>query len=664
MSKFYRGKASLFNPAKHKDGLYFATDINELYVAFNEDNYRIYGSKEIITGIALNGEGDKLVINYRDNVIPVVNPDTQEVTYTNQATINLVELMVKASEETAGLMSSEDKINLDALVEAYENNELGKVQGLVEGESILNLSDDGYLSATVNLKYDEENKEIKLIDKNGNTIGTAISAAPFIKDGMLENVEVITDETDNKKYIEFTWNITVETEVEGEKVETTKTDRIALEEIVVAYVAGNGIEIDANNNISVKAGAGIAVDANGVAVSLAEGTGYTGTIKDRNFLEFDNNNKLKMPGVTTDYTVLQEDILIAGLSSNLGSLKNGDTIAAGTSIFQILSDMLSKESYPAKNNGKVSEGVFKTTYGNPSFTLKKGNDNASGTIEVGTVLTASAVTGTAPSNTGTTSRTYSGFTNGYGEVTSTDAEGVETVSIVKNTNPPSVNKVAGDLVSGTSYKLTRSYSLFGQTAENSSTSESAYGDCSLDSIELTVAEGTNKVTCTMEGPVHKGTVAASPKYYVLSNKFNYKNESGYYVAAQSANNNLTATLVKGSTEKSVTGAYYYYIGYADAVPTTTDQIKALTTFKGWLSTSGNTIADGGTLPAGKTMCICVAPGYSLSGIMNGFDLESKDSFTTSTVSYSLPNDTTANYTIYSMKSEADWNYKTIKIVKA
>jgi hypothetical protein len=697
MSKFFRGKSTLFDPVKHSDGLFFATDINELYVAFSDSSYRVYGSKEIITGIEFDSENAKLILTYRDNVIPVMTGE--EITgYTNVAEVSLASLVnpviEEATQDKSGLMSAEDKINLDTLVAAYENNELGKVQGIAEDDNILDLSEDGILSAAVSLSYDEKNKRINLVGKNDTNLGY-VDASPFIVDGMLNDVEIVTE--DGKKYIEFTWNVKVKTEVDGETVETTKTDRIAIEDIVIAYTAGNGIEIsntneisvkagsginvDANgvsvkasngiavnsNGVEVKAGAGVTVDSNGVAVKLAEGT---------NYITLDNSG-LKVNEIKAEDTVLKEDILIAGLGSSgigAGIYKNGDTISAGTSIYEILSNILSKESYPNANNGKVYDPSFKTTYGTPSFSVKLKQENtdvSDKTVEVGTEVIISSVSGTAPTASGT--RSYSGFTNGYATV---DNNGDAT--IVKNQNPPSVSVIASNNVKDGTFTLSRSFpnNGFGQTTGSTSTSNVNYSGCSIESINVSVKEGTNKVTCTMTGPVHTGTITASPKYYVLSNKFNYKDVAGYYVDAKAANNNMTATVANGTSTKTVTGAFYYYIGFVNTIPTNvsvtgdsekhaTEAIKSLNDIEAkWCVSTGNTITNGGTLPGGKNMCIAVPSHYVLDSIMNGFDLESKDSFATSSVKYKLSDGTYQDYTIYSMNSAADWNFKTIKIKKA
>ena len=629
MSKFYRGKKSLFNATTHKNGLYFATDVNELYLSLGEGNVRVYGSEYLIKNVDLDETGTTLLIDYRDEA-------------QTQKSINLVELMAKATQASAGLMSNEDKINLDTLAAAYKNDELGKVQGVADGDKVLSMSDK-LISATISLSYDEDTKEIKLLGKDNAELGS-VDATPFIKDGMLQDVEIVTDETDGKKYIEFTWNVTVETEVEGEKVETTKKDRIAVEDLVVSYTAGNGILISESYEVSIK---------------LAEASE-----NNPNFLELDETG-LKMSGITTDATVLQKDIVVAGLNGTLGTgnYANGTTIPAGTSIYEILTKILSQEIYPS--NAKVSNtGNLTSKYSAPSFTLT----NSGATVEVGTAATVSGVNGYDPTAT-PTSRQYSGFTNGYSAADDDKADSTG--------NPPSVSVTGTTLLDGT-FTLTRTYSGFGLTGAaltTSSSSESASTECTIaEDSTLVVKEGANSVTYKMEGPGHSGKIVESPAYYIVSNLGN--TDSAKVVAKVSEKTFSNTTATAGSNTLTVTGAFKYYIGYVDTVPTdiavegdttnhATTAIKAMNNLApNWCSASGNTISTGGTLPAGKNMCIAVPSHYVLSSIMNGFDLESKDSFTSSTVKYKLADGTFQDYTIYSMNSAADWKFKTIIINKA
>lgn len=634
MAKLYRGKAALFNAETHKDGLFFATDINELYLSFTgtdgETVTRVYGSEFLIKNVDLNSEGTKLIITYREG-------DSKE--------IDLISLMAKATQEAAGLMSAQDKKNLDALFEAYSNDELGKVQGVAEDDKVLSMTDK-IISATVSLDYDSSSRAIQLLGKNdsdGNpyVLGT-VDATPFIKDGMLDDVEVVTlEETDGentvtKKYIQFTWNVEDET---GE----LKTDLIALEDIAITYTEGLGIQISETNAIGVK---------------VAESTETK-----KNFITVDDSG-LAVNKVDTDATVLQKKIVVAGLNGTLGTgnYANGDEIPEGTSIYTILQNILSQELYPT--NAKISNaGGLSSKFDAPSFTLT----NSGKTVEVGTAATVSGVTGYDPTPT-KTSRSYSGFDNGYSLEDDDTADSAG--------NPPSVAVGDATLLSGT-YKLTRTFSGFGLSGAaltQTSESEESAASCSIEEDStLIVKEGTNKVTYKMEGPGYTAKLAESPEYYIVSNLGNTQSDKVVGAVEEKTLSNATATA--GSKELSVTGAYNYYIGYATAIPAdtvdaegnpvyATSLIKALKTFSGWISSSGNNITTGGTLPAGKTMCICVPSSYKLSSIMNGFDLESVESFTQTTATYELADNTTVTYSIYSMSSAADWKFKTIKLVKA
>lgn len=635
MAKLYRGKAALFNAETHKDGLFFATDINEIYLSFTGSDgntiTRVYGSEFLIKNVDLNSEGTKLVITYREG---------------NSKEIDIANLLAKATQDAAGLMSAQDKKNLDTLFEAYSNDELGKVQGVAEDDKVLSITDK-IVSATISLNYNSATKSIQLLGKNdseGNpyVLGT-VDATPFIKDGMLDDVEIVTlEETDGentviKKYIQFTWN------VEDEETGELKSDLIALEDIAITYTEGLGIQISETNTIGVK---------------IAESTETK-----KNFITVDDSG-LAVNQVDTEATVLQKEIVVAGLSGTLGTgnYANGDVIPVGTSIYTILQNILSQELYPS--NARISnEGGLSSKFSAPTFTLT----NSGKTVEVGTAATVSGVTGYDPTPT-KTSRSYSGFDNGY------SLEDDDTAD--STSNPPSVEVGDATLLSGT-YKLTRTYSGFGLSGAaltQTSESEESAASCSIDEDStLIVKEGTNKVTYKMEGPGYTAKLAGSPEYYVVSNLGNTQSDKVVEAVEEKTLSNSTATA--GSKELSVTGAYNYYIGYATAIPADTEDaesnpiyatssIKALKTFSGWISSSGNDITTGGTLPAGKTMCICVPSSYKLSSIMNGFDLESVESFTKTTATYELADNTTVSYSIYSMSSAADWKFKTIKIVKA
>ena len=109
--------------------------------------------------------------------------------------------------------------DITSLIDARVKGEQA-VKGVKSGDKILSLDASGMLSAAVSLVYEDRN--IILKDKAGNAIST-VSAAPFVKDGMLQSV---TYDASTKK-IKFTWN----TDSSIAPVE------ISLKEFIDTYVA-------------------------------------------------------------------------------------------------------------------------------------------------------------------------------------------------------------------------------------------------------------------------------------------------------------------------------------------------------------------------------------------------------------------------------------------
>lgn len=109
--------------------------------------------------------------------------------------------------------------DITSLIDARVKGEQA-VKGVKSGDKILSLDASGMLSAAVSLVY--EDKNIILKDKDGVAI-SAVSAAPFVKDGMLQSV---TYDASTKK-IKFTWN----TDSKIDPVE------ISLKEFIDTYVA-------------------------------------------------------------------------------------------------------------------------------------------------------------------------------------------------------------------------------------------------------------------------------------------------------------------------------------------------------------------------------------------------------------------------------------------
>ena len=138
------------------------------------------------------------------------------------AQVNVIE-RIKASDTNGGgelTASITGKVaDITSLIDARVKGEQA-VKGVKSGDKILSLDASGMLSAAVSLVYEDRN--IILKDKAGNAIST-VSAAPFIKDGMLESV---TYDASTKK-IKFVWN----TDSSIAPVE------ISLDEFIDTYVA-------------------------------------------------------------------------------------------------------------------------------------------------------------------------------------------------------------------------------------------------------------------------------------------------------------------------------------------------------------------------------------------------------------------------------------------
>lgn len=102
---------------------------------------------------------------------------------------------------------------------------------------------DDVESGVDNLAIKYENGEIKLLDKDGNQMGEGIDASPFIKDGMLHDVEIVDaseknpiiyDEVTYKegKFIKFVWNVSDDNEYPSEG-NSVKYDYLKVTDIAV-----------------------------------------------------------------------------------------------------------------------------------------------------------------------------------------------------------------------------------------------------------------------------------------------------------------------------------------------------------------------------------------------------------------------------------------------
>lgn len=132
-----------------------------------------------------------------------------------------------ATSTTAGLMSAQDKINLDA---AAANTKFKGI-ALQDGDNTaVDIAKDS--KAVIKLSYDSENKLIKLADVNG-TAYSSIDASVFVKDGILDNVTWSTVPGE-ENVLMFTFN----TDSGKQAIP------VNLSKFVDTYVAGNGLALN------------------------------------------------------------------------------------------------------------------------------------------------------------------------------------------------------------------------------------------------------------------------------------------------------------------------------------------------------------------------------------------------------------------------------------
>lgn len=116
----------------------------------------------------------------------------------------------------------------------------------------LKIGENG-LKLGLNLKY--ANKSISIEDDQGNKIGNSISAADFIKDGMLESAEYVAIGSVNEqglapgKYLKLTF--VVGNYEDGELVAIERNDVYVNLNELSAYRSGKGIVIDEEGKINV-----------------------------------------------------------------------------------------------------------------------------------------------------------------------------------------------------------------------------------------------------------------------------------------------------------------------------------------------------------------------------------------------------------------------------
>ncbi len=103
---------------------------------------------------------------------------------------------------------------------------------------VLGTNANGSLTATLGLTYDSTNKKIKLIGKGASDVLAQIDASAFIKDGMLNSAELVTNPEGQTAgtYIKLAFN-----------TDSGKTPIfVNVTDLIDTYTAGNGLDLTSN----------------------------------------------------------------------------------------------------------------------------------------------------------------------------------------------------------------------------------------------------------------------------------------------------------------------------------------------------------------------------------------------------------------------------------
>ena len=209
--------------------------------AFGKIQKQMFDNEEVVAA-ALNDLNDRIdsVLGNAGTLTLALNGVVQgqfapSASTTINQTINGSNITLEGYEmASAGTPITEnDTINLafGKLERRVEDNELVTAAALNDLNNRLGDCFDG-------AEYDSDSKKINFY--NGDTLVATIDATDFIKDGMLNNVSVVTK--DGELYLRFTFN----TDAGKEDIDIKVSDFAGL------YSAGSGISINQENEISVK----------------------------------------------------------------------------------------------------------------------------------------------------------------------------------------------------------------------------------------------------------------------------------------------------------------------------------------------------------------------------------------------------------------------------
>lgn len=341
--------------------------------------------------------------------------------------------------------------------------------------------------------YDTERKELFLKDSTGKEITTSrFDASAFVKDGVLDNVEIIEtseelkvtygkdaegkdivwDGENKAKFIEFTWNTDA----------GKKNDYLKIDEIGKTYSEDN--------------------------------------IKS---IMISSDNKLSVNHVGSDKTKTSEEIsIVGGPFASVLSKAFGSSIPANTSLQDILMKLACTELWPDGKDGRAtataSITALSSSISTPTFAAGNLKTDSTYLVKVGSSIDIGAVS-TSKATYRLPSVEYKGFTWGYATSTATNAEKFEDV------NPSSVT---GSVSTATNVTYTLKRNVVGFTGAPTASITAVDAAPSAETTTGIAIQGTNSISFTLsvDKIVHTGELKHATTYYALSNLHNTNDASG------------------------------------------------------------------------------------------------------------------------------------------
>ena len=385
------------------------------------------------------------------------------------------------------------------------------------------------------------------------------------------------------------------------------------QELVYTYIVSHGSESVVRVNVSAflteeEYGNGLQVINHVISTKLGEDTATN-----KNFLDLEGEEEgkksLAVRSVDTDRTYTTEEITVMGgplakLLTDVGINK----INAGTDIQSLLMTLLCKEIYPYNATGDTWYMADEAALGNqkkigyqqPNFTSSIGAPSISnfttGNIEAGTKF---SFTVTVPAvSTKNTASTVSNLTWGYSAADDDSADSTNT-SITKNWS--------SSIDSDTYTLKTTVNNGFGAITKANVTGTNASRP--TYTLEVQIADGTNKITWDVTGCTHTASVSANPSVYMVSNLG--KTDAAIKTNVISAKT-ITTPAPTNTTNKSVTGVRHSFaaakqgtVGLSNKMELNSANVRGLGS-KGSGNTFSISVADGTShvyiaVPTGKTL---------------------------------------------------------------